>query len=413
MQSIRFKGLLVVALELFFVCSLFAAVPAQGASHLYWLDYAGQKVRLTSAHETVAAILADNYLQVLPGDQVQPDLGAGVGPDSVIRFRPGSHVVVRDGNLLRVFDGEAASVREVLGRTGVALEAGNEVFPELDAAITPGLEIWVLRGDQRANSSAAAMLAARSTYTGYAADAVPGRRSVGLLLDDGGRTEYRRVVAGNVAESLAAAGISLRGEDRVAPALDQPVADGATITITRVDHSVVTVRVTVPHAVHHVPDPNAWHGTSTVLQNGQDGLDEVVEEVVLENGVEVGRQEISRRHLVDPVAAIVADGTRLPRNALPANPDYTFSRQIGMRATAYSAPGGYTASGRPATYGAVAVDPNVIPLGTHLYVEGYGFAWAADTGSAIKGNRVDLCFDTYDEARQYGVEQVQVWVLDQ
>lgn len=60
----------------------------------------------------------------------------------------------------------------------------------------------------------------------------------------------------------------------------------------------------------------------------------------------------------------------------------------------------------------IAVDPSVIPLGSKVYVEGYGYATAADTGGAIKGNKIDLHVPTKDEAYQWGVQTVQVTVLD-
>ena len=64
-----------------------------------------------------------------------------------------------------------------------------------------------------------------------------------------------------------------------------------------------------------------------------------------------------------------------------------------------------------ATKGVVAVDTRVIPMGTRLYIPGYGFAIAADRGSAIKGLRIDLCFDTYAEARRFGSRRVDVYIL--
>ena len=94
-------------------------------------------------------------------------------------------------------------------------------------------------------------------------------------------------------------------------------------------------------------------------------------------------------------------------------------RVLDMSATGYDAspetigPGatGRTRTGRHAEYGVVAVDPRVIPLNTIVYVEGYGFALACDTGGAIKGKRIDLCFDSRYVANQYGRKRVRVHVL--
>ncbi len=84
-----------------------------------------------------------------------------------------------------------------------------------------------------------------------------------------------------------------------------------------------------------------------------------------------------------------------------------------MKATAYSAGHGcgyITANGSKAQYGVVAVDPRVIPLGTKLYIEGYGEAVAADTGGAIKGDRIDLCYNSNAECIQFGRRDVVVHI---
>ncbi|MTI82089.1 MAG: hypothetical protein FH758_14710 [Firmicutes bacterium] len=88
-----------------------------------------------------------------------------------------------------------------------------------------------------------------------------------------------------------------------------------------------------------------------------------------------------------------------------------YEQEMDMLATAYTHTGNPTASGEWPEPGMVAVDPNVIPLGTRVYVEGYGYATALDTGSAIKGNRVDLFMDTKKEALRWGVRKIKVYVL--
>ena len=74
---------------------------------------------------------------------------------------------------------------------------------------------------------------------------------------------------------------------------------------------------------------------------------------------------------------------------------------------------GITATGNPAIpYHTVAVDPNVIPLGTKLYIENFGEVIADDVGGAIKGNRLDYCVSTVNEAYSYGVQTLKVWIIE-
>ncbi|MCK1991025.1 LysM peptidoglycan-binding domain-containing protein [Peribacillus muralis] len=95
-------------------------------------------------------------------------------------------------------------------------------------------------------------------------------------------------------------------------------------------------------------------------------------------------------------------------------------KELTARATAYTADcqgcSGTTATGVDLKANpdakVIAVDPSVIPLGSKVYVEGYGYATAADTGSAIKGNRVDIFVPNEQDANNWGVKNVKVQVLN-
>jgi len=123
-----------------------------------------------------------------------------------------------------------------------------------------------------------------------------------------------------------------------------------------------------------------------------------------------------------PVATKPATSTSTPKATTPpvsTTPSRGSGRTLTMLATAYDpGPGsngqwaGISYLGTPLHYGIVAVDPNVIPLGSRLYIEGYGEGYAADTGGAIKGNRIDLCFNTYEEAMDFGMKNVKVTILE-
>ena len=83
---------------------------------------------------------------------------------------------------------------------------------------------------------------------------------------------------------------------------------------------------------------------------------------------------------------------------------------IIFEATAYTWTGCRTATGVWPSRGTIATDPRVIPLGTELYIEGYGPAVAADTGGAIQGQRIDLYMDTKHECLQWGRRKVEVQI---
>lgn len=93
-----------------------------------------------------------------------------------------------------------------------------------------------------------------------------------------------------------------------------------------------------------------------------------------------------------------------------------YQKHYVMEASAYlptdGGGSGITASGIPAKRGIVAVDPAVIPLGTRLYIEGYGFALAADTGGMIEGHMIDLCMEDLKEALEFGRRNINVYVLE-
>ncbi len=118
---------------------------------------------------------------------------------------------------------------------------------------------------------------------------------------------------------------------------------------------------------------------------------------------------------VEPVDQMVHMGRS---GATASRHSFVRGKVMSMEASAYDPTAGRgkgatfrTSTGLRAQFGVVAVDPRVIPMGTKLFVEGYGFAVAADKGSAIKGNRIDLCYNTYGECIRFGRKTVKVHVL--
>jgi 3D (Asp-Asp-Asp) domain-containing protein len=159
-------------------------------------------------------------------------------------------------------------------------------------------------------------------------------------------------------------------------------------------------------------------GKRRMVSAGARGVEWLTERVTYWNDVEVGRQILSRQIVRRPVPAVVLEGMPTTLAELQRSAHYaSISAAMTFVATAYTAdtasanPTGYTATGVLAHRGIVAVDPRVIPLGTLLFVPGYGVGVAADTGGAIIGNRIDLCMDSYGDAMTFGRRTVQVYVL--
>lgn len=123
--------------------------------------------------------------------------------------------------------------------------------------------------------------------------------------------------------------------------------------------------------------------------------------------------EFQARHNLQ-VTGMVDDNTKRALYHLSGAPS-SYKKKLTMHATAYTAfdtgNSGYTAGGNRLQRGLVSVDPNEIPLGTQLYIEGYGYALADDTGGIINGDRIDLAMNTRQEALQFGYRDVVVYIL--
>ena len=159
-----------------------------------------------------------------------------------------------------------------------------------------------------------------------------------------------------------------------------------------------------------------FEGEKKVITKGEVGQKTESLKNTYVNGVlettEVLKSEITK----DPVKEVVEVGTK--KGTVAPN-EKNAKRVIVMQATAYDpTAGSKTAMGTRARVGAVAVDPKVIPLGSKLYIESidgfasYGYATAEDTGGAIKGNRIDLFYNSNAEANRFGRRNVKVYVLD-
>lgn len=261
-------------------------------------------------------------------------------------------------------------------------------------------------------------------------DVIVIERAFPIRLVDGGQESFKYTAASNVAEALRDLDITLGKEDEVYPDLQEPIKENATIRIVRVERTLATKEETIPFRTLEQKDDRMLKGERKVIQEGKDGKRVKTIEQVWKDGKLVSEQVVKDVVQVERQDRIVAVGTQNPVQILSASsPNIDQITRDGVTfqvkkiidnvtLTAYDA--GFNSTGKTKDHPAygithtgsvvkegrtAAVDPEVIPLGWWFYIEGIGFRRAEDTGSAVKGKKIDLYMDSEEEANQFGMKK--------
>jgi 3D (Asp-Asp-Asp) domain-containing protein len=208
--------------------------------------------------------------------------------------------------------------------------------------------------------------------------------------------------------------------------MDAPVENGDVLRFNTWRTRYETDHIPLPYETIRNRTSSVSQGREHLRVVGEYGEKAITTSVLYIGGFEDNREVVLTEILLEPIDAILDIGTGwLGALADVTAPDFHYFRRVRMEATAYTA--GYcctgkhpddpwygiTASGRRVEHGIVAVDRNVIPLGTRLYVENYGFAIAADVGGAIRGYKIDLYMTNLEDALRFGRRHIYVWILDE
>ena len=277
------------------------------------------------------------------------------------------------------------TVGDFLEKEGIVLKNKDLVSPSLDKAIDKDMKI---------------VISSPKSYH----------------IKDGKKTIIAEASGYTVADVLDNLDIKLNKLDRVSLPLDEIAKEGMEIKIDRVVVENLENKIEIPFETESRENKDMFEGEKKVITKGEVGQKTESLKNTYVNGVlettEVLKSEITK----DPVKEVVEVGTK--KGTVAPN-GKNAKRVIVMQATAYDpTAGSKTAMGTRARVGAVAVDPKVIPLGSKLYIESmdgfasYGYATAEDTGGAIKGNRIDLFYNSNAEANRFGRRNVKVYVLD-
>ena len=278
------------------------------------------------------------------------------------------------------------TVGDAVESAQIALRPGDRTIPTAHTFLWPGIDIKVVR-------------------------AVP------VMVRFGRSSSSVTVAATSVGDALRQMGVALGPIDRVYPAAGTPVEANMKITVERrAWHTWVEERP-VAFTSRVVADPQLSKGNRLVRVAGREGLNGRTVEALYADGRPAAVFPHAWAVVRRPVTQVVAVGTRA---MIASRGAFAGHEYMMLEATAYyPGPNNYgggvgprTAIGLLAQRGVVAVDPSVIRLGSRLFIEGYGYAIAGDTGGAIQGMKIDLCFNTYDEAIHFGRQTVKVYIID-
>lgn len=275
--------------------------------------------------------------------------------------------VVEDGREINLHS-TATTLGDALREAGIKLGPADRVYPSPSTPVRAGMHVSIDHA---------------TTFT--------------LQIGSISRTFFTHQTT--LEDALAEVGLTFGPEDRVEPPLTAVVSDGLQARVIRVTGRPFLETEVIPHITVFEPD-DTLHGTQTRRITGSDGVLVTEYRIVIEDGVEVEKTFVKQYQDPEPRNTVIYYAASALNSTTFAPADHQVTKVMRMWGTWYNAASsgkpathpayGITRSGVPLTKGIVAVDMSVIPLGTRLYVPGYGFAIAGDTGGGIIGDMIDM-----------------------
>lgn len=336
---------------------------------------------------------------------------------NIIRAFP---VKISADNGARFVDVTGGTVADALEMAEIEFSANDFITPSLNTELSEDMVIEVVRG-------------------------------VKIYLTCDGVTNIVYVPEGKVGAALDYVGYQLAEEDKVSVDVNSEAYNGMRINVERVEYKTSYKKEPIEPTIIEEACNTLPVGQQAVKQEGKEGVLEVTIEEKYVNGKLVDSKEVSRQVLKEAVNEVILVGTleekveavtetTTPSESVDVFADFentttdssfgtvydaagnalSYSTMIIGNCTAYYEPGGITSTGTVPQYGTVAVNPNVIPYGSRLYIcsaDGsfvYGYAIAEDTGGACMAG--DIVADLYmlsDEAcYSFGRQELCVYVLN-
>ncbi len=236
-------------------------------------------------------------------------------------------------------------------------------------------------------------------------------KAIDIKITADGKTTELTTLPLTAGEAIDMAGVKVGKDDIVEPAQDTELVTGDEVVVKRVTFGKVSEKETVSYKTVYQEDSSMTIGDMQLTQSGEDGLLKKTYKVKYIDGKEADRQLIATKTLKTVKDHTYSYGTNISFGDAPPSYEKVYTN---VRAVSYYFEGTpYGAYGQPCEFGTCAVDPNLIPLGSLLYIEGYGYAIANDVGTSIKGKTVDLYMERYDQCLMWGAHSVNVYVVDE
>jgi uncharacterized protein YabE (DUF348 family) len=359
----------------------------EGTKKTVALTLNGQERMVKTHADTIGELMDEMGVSLQKQDFLSPAAGEEVQDHLKVVWKQARKVSIANNHQKKTVWTTAPTVAGLLKEQKITLNEHDKVSPKPQTAIKNKMKINI-------------------------------KKAFHLTYVDGGKKQQVWSTSATVADFLKQQGIKLNKFDRVEPSLTAALPVNGVVNIVRVEKVTDVVEEPVQFAVISKKDVGLEKGREKTLTEGIFGLVSRQYEVMIENGKEVSRKLISEKKIRDKQDKVVAVGTKeldlqVSRGAQDTGIEFYVST------TAYTADcngcSGHTATGinlrANPNVKVIAVDPRIIPLGTKVYVEGYGYAIAADTGSAIKGYKIDVFFPTRSDAYRWGVRKVKIKIL--
>lgn len=387
--SLRSKQTGVRILSVVLFVSVIAFVLYHGTKTPVMLTADGETTKIYTHATTVDELLTAQNISYTKYDKVSPSLSTSIDSGMSIEWEQAKEVVISvNGNQSKVWTTENV-VKNILEEANIEVTEHDLVSQSLDTEVGADNKIDIQKAFQ-------------------------------LTLVDGKKERQVWSTSTTVANFLKQQEVQLGESDRVEKGLEEVITPNDKIAVVRVEKVTDVVEESVDFAIKKKNDSSLLKGREKVVSEGEKGKVERTYSIVKENGKVVSKKLASEKVIKKPKTKVVSVGTKVVTANVSRSSEPSSGKEFYVTATAYTPNcagcSGISAAGLNLRANpdmkVIAVDPKIIPLGTKVWVEGYGNAVAADTGGAIKGKKIDVLVPTTSKAKSWGRKKVRIKVLN-